>query len=441
MIATLVLLVACSLWIAGLHGSRDRGVDRWALEYWWALSAFFFGGVGALATFSFLTLTFEQAMALRTAPLILMGLAMVVQTLLSRQALIPPTGFALLFYFGILFTGDGFVMPFACLLAYLPVLIVPATGYNLNSLRAGATTGISLFLVVILGLGLAQPGALLGACRTDKCSRWGVALGALTTGNALGMYLAAAAAISLVSAPKWYSFLLTLIGSFILTELTSSRSGLYAWYILVASAVAYILSQRLQSRLPLVLAALVVSATAVAIPLMNWSPRELTFRPVLWWNAIDLIKDSPILGYGASFWVRNEYSFPTGTGFAISANYSTHNIVTELLITGGAMGTFAFVLALVLASRSGRGFATSTYTIFLTCVIVGASLTEVSAIPGRLYLFDGLGIYLFMAASSVGGSGRLTSGRSDYTTASETSTPPLPRSATKIHLRSPATRE
>jgi len=441
MIATLVLLVACSLWIAGLHGSRDRDVDRRALEYWWGLSAFFFGGAGALASFSFLTLTFEQAVALRTAPLILMGLATAVQTLLRRQALIPPAGFALLFYFGILFTGDGFLMPFASLLAYLPAIIVPATGYNLNSLRAGATTGISLFLVFVLGFALAQPGALLGACRTDKCSRWGVALGALTTGNALGMYLAAATAISLVSARKKSSFLLLLIASLILTELTSSRSGLYAWYVMAASAVTYFLARRLRSHLPLVLAALVVSATAVAIPLMNWSPRELTFRPVLWWNAIDLFKDNPILGYGASFWVRNEYSFPTGTGFAMSANYSTHNMFTELLISCGVTGTFAFVLALVLASRSGRGFATSTYIIFLICVFGGLSLTEVTAIPGRVYLFDGIGIYLFMAASSVGGNWRLLSSRSDYTTGSEGSTAPLPRSATKVHLRSPATRE
>jgi O-antigen ligase len=308
---------------------------------------------------------------------------------------------ALLFFFGILIVGEGGAMPFASFLAYLPAIIVPKKGYDLDSLRAGVTAGVSLFLVTISALTLLLPGAVIGPCRSaDKCSFLGVALGAMSTGNALGMYLAAASAISLLANAKWYSFLLTLAGGFLLTELTASRSGLASWYVIVALVVTYRISQHLRSRLPLILAVFSVCILAAAIPLMNWRAAELTYRPILWWHAIALFERNPLLGYGASYWARDENRFRTGRGFSLGLNYSTHNIVLELLISAGAIGLLAFVIALFLAALNVREFNTSLYVIALVGVFVALSLTEVTSAPGRVYLFDGIGIYLFMAASS-----------------------------------------
>lgn len=400
MTALLALLAGSSLWIAGMRLSRVEA-DRRALEYWWGFCAFLFGGVGTLGSFGIAALTSTQGTAVRLVPIVLLGIIMSVRFALARNAYIPSFGLALLFFFGILIVGEGGVMPFASFLAYLPAIVAPKKGYDLDSLRAGVTAGISLFLVTISVLALLLPGAVIGPCRSaDKCSFLGVALGAMSAGNALGMYLAAASAITLLSCSKWYSFLLTLAGGFLLTELTASRSGLASWYVIVALVVTYRISQHLRNRLPLTLAVFTVCILAAAIPLMNWRAAELTYRPILWWHAIALFERSPLLGYGASYWARDDNRFRTGRGFSLSLNYSTHNIVLELLISAGAIGMLAFAIALLLAALNVREVNTSLYVTALVGVFVALSLTEVTSAPGRVYLFDGIGIFLFMAAST-----------------------------------------
>lgn len=248
--AVLALVFACALWIAGMRAGRVGVASPRPLEYWWALTAFLFGGIGTLGSFGFFALTYAQGTILRITPLIALGIAIAIRTARSGDAFVSQPGLALLLFFGIAFAGEGLAMPIASLLAYLPAIIVPKEGYDLDSLRAGAAAGISLFLLFISGLCLTQPGAMLGPCRsTDKCSSFGVALGALSTGNALGMYMAAASAVALLGAGNWRAFLLSLTGSLVLTELTASRSGLAAWFVIVGVVVAYRLSQGLRSRI------------------------------------------------------------------------------------------------------------------------------------------------------------------------------------------------
>ena len=57
-----------------------------------------------------------------------------------------------------------------------------------------------------------------------------------------------------------------------------------------------------------------------------------------------------------------------------------------------------FLSALILATLNVREFSASLYVIALVGVFVALSLTEVTSAPGRTYLFDGIGIYVFMAA-------------------------------------------
>lgn len=404
MTALLALLAGCGLWIVGMRLSPKEHADRRSLEYWWGFTAFFIGGIGTLGSFSFVTLSSDQGTAIRLAPILLLGIIMTFHAALDRNAFIPPAGLALLFFFGILIAGEGGLMPLASFLAYLPAIIVPKRGYDLDSLRAGAISGVSLFLVTISTLALLMPGAIIGPCRSaDKCSFLGVALGAMSAGNALGMYLAAASAIALLSSTKW-PFLLTLAGGFLLTELTASRSGLASWYLIVALVAIYRISRHLRSRIPLIAAVFSVCILAAAIPLMNWRASELTYRPILWWHALSLFERSPLLGYGASYWARDENSFRTGRGFGLGLNYSTHNIVLELLVSAGTLGLLAFAIALLLAILNVHELRDSLYIIALVGIFVALSLTEVTSAPGRVYLFDGIGIYLLMAASAAGAS-------------------------------------
>jgi len=403
-VTVIALLVACFMWLAGMRTCRLRDTGHRTPEYWWASAAFLFGGIGTLGSFGFFALTYTQSATLRLAPLVAIALVMTYHTLRTGHAFISQTGLALLFFFGIAFAGEGLAMPIASLLVYLPAIIVPKKGYDLGSLRAGAAAGTSLFLLFISGLCLTQPSVMLGPCRSaDKCSSFGVALGAMSAGNALGMYLAAASAVALLGATSWRSFLLTLAGSLVLTELTASRSALAAWFVIVGLVVAYRLSQALRSLTPIRLATLAVCITAAAIPFMDWNASQLTYRPILWWYALSLIKENPLLGYGASYWVRDDNRFRSGRGFSLGLNYSTHNIVLELLISAGILGGLAFVAVLFLAVVNARCFATSTYTVALIGVFAALSLTEVTSAPGRIYLFDGIGIYMLMAASAVGG--------------------------------------
>jgi O-antigen ligase len=118
-----------------------------------------------------------------------------------------------------------------------------------------------------------------------------------------------------------------------------------------------------------------------------------------------LFGQSPLIGYGPSYWVRDELGVRTGSPgsrFALGANYSTHNVFLEMLVSVGALGTIAFVLSLILASVSSRrrNFTIGAYTTALIGVFAGLSFTEVASAPGRIYLFPGVLIYLFLAANA-----------------------------------------
>lgn len=417
MMVVLALALGCALWLVGLRICRVRDANHRVLDYWWALAAFFSGGLSNFAPLLLPTLSADQVTAFRTAPLMILGLALVSRTLLSRDAFIPPAGFALLVCFGIMFTGEGIAMPLASFATFLPAVIVPAAGYNFNALRAGAASGISLFLVLLAGIVILQPQKLLVGCEAAyKCSYWGVKIGSGATGNGLGIYLAAASAVTFLGASTLMKFCLPAIGSLICVELTGSRSGMVAWVVAVGIWIAYVFSRQLRHRSPVLLAASTVCASVIAVPFLEWSPSDLTFRPILWWQAAKLFGQSPLFGYGASYWVRDNSGFRTGSDFALTTNYSTHNIFMEMLISTGALGSLAFALAVIFtASRSGYDFELSTQVIYLIGIIFGLSLAEVAAAPGRLYLFPGILIYVLLignakAVHPLGGPSRITAG-------------------------------
>lgn len=371
------------------------------MEYWWSFTAFFTGGLGTLTVFGFLSISAELAVAVALGPLVLMSAALTSRSLLAGATLMPPAAFALVVYFAILLTGPGLTMTFVSLIAFLPALIVPVAGYDFDAIRSGALTGVGTFLLVLVGLAVTLPQALIFNCiGVSKCSRWGVKLGAFASGNALGVYLAAAAAITFLSVYKWRYFLTSLAGSLLLVELVAARSGMVSFGAAIGIAASAAVARRLQSRVPVTVAAAVLGGAATALPFMNWSASDLTFRPVLWWYAIRLYQESPFVGYGGSYWVRDGTGLRSGWGFALGTNYSTHNLALELLVNAGLIGALAFLAALVLAILRCRDLLVAVQVTALAGMLFATSMTEVFSAPGRNYLVPGFVIYTFVLAYS-----------------------------------------
>lgn len=397
--AEFALLIGAALWLIGirLRDPFNFGVNRSAPEFWWTAAAFF---IGAFAPLGAILNLFEGSSDIdafwRISPMVAIGLLMVVRNV-ARGARIEGHGLLLLLVLAIMLAqniGSTALMAAVSLAVFLPGIVTPSSGYSLPAIRSGASVGISIFLLTLLAFALSGTAGLLGPCRSDKCSMWGLSLGEAGAGNAVGMVMAVMAAVTLLSAKQWHSVFLVGAGSFLLVDLTSSRSALNTWVIGVGVVAAHFISHRTGKRAFVGLATLTVATFVAIFPFMGWSPSAFTNRGALWLYARELISESMWFGHGSSFWVRGE-----ATG-SVDLNYATHNLALEMLVSAGIVGSVLLVLAVVLASR-GRGyFESSIYTIALIGVTVGASATEVFSAPGRTYLMAGMAVMVFVAASA-----------------------------------------
>jgi hypothetical protein len=317
---------------------------------------------------------------------------------LVQGAKIGVIGFFMLIFFGValmfVVAGQQPLMPLLSLLIYLPAIVVPKSGYSFEALRAGLGGAVMAFLAVLLALVIVFPSALIGVCRFDKCSLWGESLGASGTGNAVGMFVAAVAAITLLSSKSATTSILTIAGSFLLTDLTSSRSALIGWCIGVGVVIAYKVSRASRSAVYVRVVAVLVCGTVAVFPFLGWAGDAFTGRAYLWNYARTLFADSPVYGFGSSFWVGS------GGATDLSRNYSTHNFFMEILVAGGAVGAVCLGVAMFAAARGGRVFAVSIYATATIAIVVGVSITEVVSAPGRTYLVPGLLVMVLMFAQS-----------------------------------------
>ncbi|MFC7926842.1 O-antigen ligase family protein [Microbacterium laevaniformans] len=397
-VAVIALVTACAVWMFALRSDQaatPRHIQE--PEYWWSLVAFATGGIGSLASFEFVTLNPDQVTLARMLPLALAGVVIVIRTLVARAGVLSASSYFLFAYFALLLihsiNGQAVLMPLLSFVLFFPVLIVPRSGYSFHALLRGAQTGIMVTLVVIGIGGLLLSSSFIGPCRFDKCSVWGFSLGTAGTGNALGMVLALAALTSLLSSRGITSFLSIGISSLVLVDLTSSRSAISAYGVTVLIAVAYRLARWRRARAWVFVPLIVVSAVVVAVPLQRWTGDEFTGRAELWLYAQQLFRESPLAGYGSSFWVD-------GTGIdGISRNYSTHNFFIESLVSSGAIGTGILALAIVSACLS-RYFDGSVAAAAMFAGIIGSSITEVVSAPGRTYLFAGCLVFAFLLSHS-----------------------------------------
>lgn len=396
--AVAALFCGAIIWIWALRRCVRFSQRPWAeFEYWWAYAAFFAGGLGTLATFGFLELATEQVTAVRVGPLALLGTLLVIRSIV-RGAKISASGFylgALFLLFGAFaITGQGFLMPLASLFILLPCIITPTGGYSFLALRNGIIDASVLLLTVLILLAVLIPNQLIGPCRFDKCSLWGESLGAVGTGNALGLMLAILGPITVAFSARLVPTLGILIGSYVLVDLTSSRSAIVAWGVGAVLVLAFFVSRRMSALWPIGAATSVVAAAAVAIPLVSWSEGSFTGRSELWARSVELFYGSPWFGYGASFWVGQHATND------LFANYATHNLFSEMLVSGGAVGALLLILAVLFALNGTPGTPISTVALLVAGVWIASSLTEVVAAPGRVYLFPGALVFVFLIAHS-----------------------------------------
>lgn len=391
------LLAGSALWILGLRLSAIGTQVHWrAGEYWWGIAAFTFGGIGTLASFQFLGWSADEVTAIRLVPLAAVGCGMVLHSMNGGLRL-PGSGYFLLVLFAVLLvfgiSRQDFLMTAASFFTLLPCLLVPSGGYSLQALRAGTLGGMGIFLGLLIVLAVTSPADMIGQCRSDKCSIWGESLGTVGTGNALGLFVALMGPITAIFANRLKPGVLITVGSYLLVDLTSSRSALTAWGIGMAVVMVFVLCRKARWRWPIGLTAVLVSGAVIVIPLWPWREGTFTGRSELWQSALVLFQQSPLFGFGSSYWVGQSATS------SISANYATHNLLTEMLVSGGLVGAVCLGLALLLATRANGSKAISTYVLAFMAIWLSTSLTEVVSAPGRLYLVPGILAFILLVSN------------------------------------------
>jgi len=401
--AIAALIVGVIVWLVGLWSTRvlDHSVFR-LVEFWWVIGAFGTGGLATLGGFGFISAPSDLVTAFELIPLTLAGLFLIVENL-RHGARIHASGLFLTAFFMILVAfavGSGdWLMPLSSLAVFLPCLIVPSRGYSLQAIKAGVAVATALALGVIGSLALIFPRGMVGQCRGDKCSLWGESLGMIGTGNALGLFLAVAGAICALLATRMISFFLISFASLMLVDLTSSRSAIVALGLGLVVALAFKISMSTDASWPLVSSVILLAAAALIIPLWPWTQNAFTGRSELWERALVLLSESPLFGYGSSYWVSQT------TTSALTANYATHNLFAEVLVSSGIVGAMVLALAVIsVLVRAERG-AVRYWSVAVVSIWIASSLTEVVSAPGRVYLLPGLAAFVFLVANSTSTAG------------------------------------
>ncbi|WP_146081628.1 O-antigen ligase family protein [Clavibacter michiganensis] len=333
----------------------------------------------------------DLSVFLRFAPMLALGIAIGVSNIFHGHLYGSHLLLLLVVTIPIAYVIDGFsLMPIVAGLAFLPALAASKGRVPVELLVAGLGHSLKLISVPLILFGIT--GSVLGTCRMDKCSVWGQQLGTMGAGNALGLLVAVLAFAGVYTARSNFWAVANLIGTLLLVDLSSSRSGLVVWVFAVGAGALLRLTESvaLTVRIRLMAAALTVAvAGAVAVAVTPWSPSAFTLRGILWLRAQDLIADNVLLGVGSSFWVRQPYTT------AMRPNYATHNIVLESMLSFGLLGTVALVLALI-AAILRADLQSRLIGLAIAVIWVAGGIAEVPSAPGRLYLVPGLLPLLFV---------------------------------------------
>lgn len=392
----LTVLVVSSLLIVLATRPGGSRPSRRGPAWWWAFSAF---GVQLV----YLGLTAAKVVAednhvigqLSLAPMIVVGVVVAVRAartggsvamgaLLCLAPVVVTSAYIL--------AGYSLLSPAQAILIFLAAVVVPRAGHDreeiLDALRCSLRAGAATLLV----LAVVRVPTLIGDCRFDKCSSWGGQIGAAGSANALGMSLAFVGVVAVMELPWWRAGVV--LGSvYLLVDLCSSRSALFP----LALGAAALLGERALRGGSLVsvwrTVTFVVTGTFITlIAVLPWLPNDFTDRGSLWLAARDLIADRPWLGYGVSYWVR----LPQTATFY--PNYAVHNLLLEMLVSFGVLGTLVLMAGIVATRWSVPTPSIPLWSLTTVCWLAGG-VTEVLSAPGRVYLLPAVFVLPFMFAA------------------------------------------
>lgn len=280
-------------------------------------------------------------------------------------------------------TGQSILFPIGWLCLAAPALLRRQVPEPLSIATESARVGVTVFALALpLGL-LLQPEPAFGACRLDKCSHIGLVV---TLGGYQSNLLNISLAIMLPFAARGLSrarFLVLAATALVFADLSGGRSG--AIGIIVALTMAWACRSGSTSALLVAKSVTALTIIATVLPVVLEIPdRFATGRAALWRVAKQYIVDSPIVGHGPSFWVRQSATAQ------LVANYSAHNVWLELMVATGIVGAAAVAAALIVcvqrSSKDLRPHLLGMVTALLACGIFEAPLMpyRLTLVPGAL---------------------------------------------------------
>ena len=262
------------------------------------------------------------------------------------------------------------------------------SGLLLNQSWIGALSLVPLVLAVAFGnfsmydieLGLAWSLAIISAgalviatffdgltpCRADKCLvfEYTFNFGGSQNGFSISVALLGIALAFIQKNFRRRIYVLCLV--IFLAILGGSRTAVYTVIIIGLVLLFSTIFQNYALNRILHKITFVGSLGLSLLPLfMTFSDDAFTSRGVLWRNAKQLINDSPIIGNGQSYWTHQFSS----QGFV--ANYGTHNIWLDNLVSFGFVGLSLFMLTLLSIRR--KIVNSDLYLLLATVFILGST--------------------------------------------------------------------
>lgn len=388
LLARIALTAAC-LVILFARPAHPTSVSPRDAIYWWTVLAF--GWRSALYCLDLYhpMPSGNTGLFVDYGPMLLAGMMIFVRAL--RESLhIDAAGGGLLVLsvlsLGYVANGSAGFMAIFSFLLVLPAIVRPSK-LHVASLGRGLHHSARILAASLLALTLFAGTTAFGPCRLDKCSHFGVQLGAEGGANALGL---AAAIICVLAATtlRTRAVILYLSAAAVIVDLAVSRSA----FLPLGLGGAAILAQRCRAGQGRLLVRIVIAASVgsvLYVAFASWTPEAFTGRGALWLQARELIRQHPWLGYGSSFWVRQSATTD------VVANYSAHNVALETLVSFGFVGGLVLVVTIIVLFRERSQESGHQLTVALVTWL-GASATEVIAAPGRVYIFPAAFILLFL---------------------------------------------
>jgi len=332
--------------------------------------------------------------AIRFMPALIFGLLSIrldsIKTIRQEAIffLIPPL---IALVYGV-FDQQTYLYPIAWTLLALPYLFVTQTEINrfaINSIYKLCIRGI---LIVAVGIAFIQPEKAFTTCRADKCNTLGFVFAPEETQSNV-MSLTLGLLVALIDSRKRYVWIVANAFCLIfLAEFAGGRSGTAAGVgCFLSLLILKIGSEKISFTYKIYVSSLFFFSL---IPVFfTFNPGQFTGRASLWISAREFIRESPLFGHGASFWIR----LPATN--ELQANYSPHNIWLEILLATGLMGTVSLCVAVIVSlAKCDSGIRPVALSILSGLFVAGFS--EAIVIPYRLIIAPGFFLVFIGITSS-----------------------------------------